>query len=389
MNRQSLTSNSPQPPVSQEAVCVKISPFTSWFLDLLRIVAATGVIVAHLGNTRLAPAAGSIQPFGHLMVVCFFVLSGFLIAASVDGRGMSGARYTALRLGRLWSVAIPCLLVTGVLQVVGHLYAPEAFGLFERSYSAVRYSLTALFLNELWFMSSGMPFNLPVWSLAYEAWYYALFGVSLFVVNRRWRIVLLIVLTAIAGPKILLLFPIWLLGVGLWRLFKQTQPSPTFAWGLLSVSVATIGIWIVRHPRWPEPIGHAPWFFSASWASDFIFGLAIAGLIRSVDVLWGARSVAVPVDRVVRALAGVTFTAYLLHYPLMAFARVMVPYDAGNSWQVGGVILALCVIIYAFGSWIEPQRKQWTSTIEGLLGVPRKSHRSLHEIVQSSPVTPA
>ena len=323
------------------------------------------------------------------MVVCFFVLSGFLIAASVDGRGLSGARYTALRLGRLWSVAIPCLLVTGVLQIIGHLYAPETFGFFERTFSAFRYGLTALFLNELWFISSGMPFNLPVWSLAYEAWYYALFGVSLFVANRRWRVVLLILLAALAGPKILILFPIWLLGVGLWRLCKQSQPSPIFAWGLLSVSIVTIAVWIVRHPRWPEPIGRAPLFFSASWASDFIFGLAIAGLIRSVDVLWGTRAVAVPIDRVVRALAGVTFTAYLLHYPLMAFASVMVPYDSGNSWHVGGLLLSLFVLVYIFGSWIEPQRKQWTTTIEGLLGVPRKRLRPLHESVRSSPVTPA
>src|SRR5690606_35073240 len=139
--------------------------FTSWFLDLLRVLAATGVVFSHLATTKLASGVAWLQPFGHLMVVCFFVLSGFLIAASVSGRNVGGRRYAALRLGRLWSVAIPCLVVTLVLNVIAQWAAPVEFATFDRGHSLMRYGLVALFLNELWFSSAGMAFNSPVWSL--------------------------------------------------------------------------------------------------------------------------------------------------------------------------------------------------------------------------------
>jgi peptidoglycan/LPS O-acetylase OafA/YrhL len=361
--------------VSDPFFLVRISSFTSWFLDLLRVVAAVGVVLSHLGTTKLAPGVAWLQPFGHLMVVCFFVLSGFLIAASVSGKNVGGARYAALRLGRLWSVAIPCLLVTLLLQLLAENLAPAQFSAFERGHPLLRYGLVAFFLNEVWFSSAGMAFNSPVWSLAYEAWYYALFGVVVFVRNPVWRIGLLAGLALVAGPKILLLFPIWLLGVGLWKVFQWRASLRAWAWPVLVLSVTTIMSWIAVHPRWPAAVGHEPWFFSAAWASDFVFGLAIAGLILGVDLIWGVRKPAPAIDATVRAAANVSFTLYLLHFPLMAFTAMVLPYDRASGWHVGAILVGIFAVVFAFGSWIEPQRKAWTAKIEAAIRALRSRRR--------------
>lgn len=356
-----------------------ISRFTSWFLDLLRVVSAIGVVFAHLSTTRLAPGMAWIQPYGHLMVVCFFVLSGFLIAASVEGRRLGLGRYTALRLGRLWSVALPCMLVTLLLHLLAQNVVPEAFNAYQRGFAFVRYVLVTFFVNEVWFLSAATPLNAPVWSLAYEAWYYALFGVAVFVRDRLWRGILLVGLALMAGPKILLLFPIWLLGVALWKKLRERTRLQPWAWPVLVLSVLTIAIWVLVHPRWPQMVGYKPWFFSASWISDFIFGAAVAGVIMGVDVLWGSRQITGRADTWVRKAAGVSFTLYLLHYPLMAVAAMVLPYDRSSVWQVGAILVAIFVFTFVFGSWIEPQRKLWTAKIEDVIRL-AKARRQVPKI---------
>jgi len=60
----------------------------------------------------------------------------------------------------------------------------------------------------------GPVWNPPYWSLCYEVWYYALFGAAVYLPPAR-RMLWLVLLAAIAGPRILLLLPVWLAGVWL------------------------------------------------------------------------------------------------------------------------------------------------------------------------------
>jgi peptidoglycan/LPS O-acetylase OafA/YrhL len=346
---------------------VKIPPLTSFFLDLLRIASAAGVVGAHLANTRLAPTARFLQPVGHLMVVCFFVLSGFLIAASVEGKEMSWGRYATLRLGRLWSVLIPCLALTLVLQLLVTALAPEQAALFQRGHLSIRYGLSALFLNELWFNSSGPSFNSPLWSLAYEAWYYAFFGVCIFVRSRIRRMIVLVAMAVVVGPKVLALFPVWLTGVALWKAMRWRAQLRPWAWPLFGGALGVAAAWVEFNPHWPLPIGYRPWFFSAAFLSDLVFGFAVAGVILGVDLLWGTRTPIAQFDRPVRSAAGVSFTLYLLHFPLLVMAAALLPYDRSNPWHVGMIAGGIFAISFFVGSWIEPQRRAWTALLARIL----------------------
>src|SRR5687768_14024227 len=97
----------------------RISSSTSLFLDFLRLTAAFGVVLGHLGNTGLAPSADQLRGYGEVFVTAFFVLSGYVIAATASKGNTDGISYVAARLARLWTVALPCLLLSFCLEWIG------------------------------------------------------------------------------------------------------------------------------------------------------------------------------------------------------------------------------------------------------------------------------
>ena len=346
---------------------MRIAPFTSTFLDSLRLLAALGVVFVHLGNSKLVPSAIAQQAYGGFFVVAFFVLSGYVIAATTNSARSDGVRYFSVRLARLWTVAIPALLVAFLLEKVGTSLAPEHFAEFNRGHSLLRYLLAATFSNEFWFFSAGPPMDLPVWSLAYEFWYYVLFGLAVFVKAPVMRSLLLAVTCAVIGPKILALFPIWLLGTLAWRLAACRQAWERWAPLLIGSSVSLLLFLVIAHPRWPGEIGSAPLFFSGAWISDWLCGLGVAGLIVGCDARFHSCTVPPIANAIIKRGAGVSFSLYLLHFPLMVFCAAFLPYNPSSPVQVGAILVLVLFTVFCFGSFFEPQRKPWAPRLEALM----------------------
>src|SRR5579872_4590607 len=104
-------------------------------LDLLRALAAQLVLMGHCADLMMvqgqdvAPSRrglflvlGHMSSYSHEAVVVFFVLSGFLIGGEVWARVNSGSfapgPYAVNRLMRLYSVVVPGLLLSAVLDSV-------------------------------------------------------------------------------------------------------------------------------------------------------------------------------------------------------------------------------------------------------------------------------
>ena len=345
---------------------MRIAPFTSTFLDGLRFLAALGVVFSHLDNSRLVPGAAALQAYGGYFVVAFFVLSGCVIAATTDPGRSDGVRYFAVRLARLWTVALPALFVAFVLQIIGEQLAPGFFFGFDRGYLWLRYFLAAMFANEFWFASAGPSMDVPVWSLAYEFWYYVIFGIAVYVRKPLARSLSLLLVFGIVGPKILALFPIWLLGVGVWQSMRFRGIFESWAIVIIGGAAALMTALVIMHPRWPGGIGFPPWFFSGAWISDWLFGLGIAALIVGVDARFHSRPVPRALNAAIKQGAGVSFSLSLLHYPLMVFCAAFLPYDPSSPGQVAGVLALVFLIVYTFGSLFEPQRKPCALRLEAL-----------------------
>jgi peptidoglycan/LPS O-acetylase OafA/YrhL len=173
--------------------------------------------------------------FGHEAVIVFFVISGYLVGGKVwslyrEGR-FGWKRYLADRASRLYAVLLVALMLGAALDWSGYLFFNQ-YGLYNHGYEG---SIAVLgtapiermgwrdFLVNAFFLQTiaGPTFgsNGPLWSLAYEWWYYILFPAMVALVFRRSLVsfiaggVLSLTLLFLLPADIIWLFGIWLLGV--------------------------------------------------------------------------------------------------------------------------------------------------------------------------------
>lgn len=327
----------------------------SVYLDLVRFAAACLVYLWH-SNMRLLvrdvlPASG----YGHSSVIVFFVLSGFVIAFVADTKERRWSDYAASRLSRVFSVVIPALLLTPLLDAVGRQLYPAMYDYpFDRF--ALRMAGCALMLNEAWLVSITYFSNVPYWSIAFEFWYYVLFGLVVFC-RGRWRLVAVVGLLAVLGPKLLLLLPVWWSGVWLYRWRWLLQRSAGFSWCLVVLGSAGIvlthalGVYASLADLTEAHLG-GRLFQQLTFARFFVGDYLLCALVFMQFA--GVRNLAdrfapllLPLERPVRFVAGYTFTLYLLHQPLFLFWSSVLrgnPQGHGFWWAVTG-LTALSVLL--------------------------------------------
>jgi len=342
----------------------------SIYLDLLRFGAALAVFIGHLlTNVKWSGVKDSTLSIQNDAVVCFFVLSGMVIGFVSEQKEHDAGAYLRARLARLWSVAIPALLITALLDVLGHSANPSAY--FAPAIGGIetlrQMAISILFLNQVrnWSVIPGS--NLPYWSLSYEFAYYLLFGIAFYA--RGWiRIVLLIAACAVIGHRILLLLPVWLLGWIVWRQRDRLSPKAgviLFAGSIvlylvLAVSGAgpAFGRYLdatLLHDRWLD------WSRLAGW--KYLLGLLVAFNILGFSafahhVSFGRATV------LIRAAAGMTFALYLFHYPLLSFFGAVLPGPLPGllrCLEIGGLALA-CIV--GLAQITEGQKHRWRRLLD-------------------------
>ncbi len=342
---------------------VGIAPGLSLYLELLRLLAATEVVLFHVGGFPLLGGHRAVwNAFGHEAVVVFFVLSGFVIAFAAHTREHTAKAYAVSRLTRIYSVALPCLLFTVLFDRVGLALVPQLYaGLVTDGSALVRLVLGGLFLNESWALSAQMFSNTPYWSIAYEFWYYAVFA-GLFYFRGWPRIALTGLACLIAGYKILLLFPIWALGWWVYRWTQRHHVNP--ALGLVLFVQPALVLYLDDSLSWARHagewlaamIGHEHWRVGLSWSryvlTDTLLGCSMAAHFVGAAALspWLERTLR-PVARPVKWLTARSFTLYLLHQPAMLLAGALLltlGVPLLGSWSVfavtWGIVLAVAQV---------------------------------------------
>jgi peptidoglycan/LPS O-acetylase OafA/YrhL len=281
----------------------------SVYLDLVRFGAASVVVLSHLWEFAF-PAHPLPWP-GHAAVVVFFVLSGFVIShAARPELGLRG--YLHHRTARIYPVTLGAVALSLLLSV---------FGVSTMKYAGshgtdlLDIGLNATFLAQTW-CNVELPYNGPFWSLNYEVWYYILFGIWCYHPSR----LLLFVAAVVAGPKILLLMPVWLLGVVLHR--KMTVlDRRTALWLFLATAVAALAFfWFdvgarireIMRAMWPEAMELTRG--SNQFVGDFLLGVIVALNFLAAGSL--GMGLVLKFKRVIRYLASFTFSMYVFHMPL-------------------------------------------------------------------------
>ena len=152
-----------------------MAPAFSIYLDLVRFVAACLVVVYHSNSRLIVEAPLPFSQYGHSAVIIFFVLSGYVIAFTTATKERNAKVYWASRLSRVLSLALPAVLLTPLLDLIGESLAPALYaGNTTHGLAWLRVMSSLLFLNEIWSVSIMSFSNIAYWSLNYEVWYYVL-----------------------------------------------------------------------------------------------------------------------------------------------------------------------------------------------------------------------
>lgn len=350
----------------------------SIYLDLVRLLAALMVVIYH-SNVRMVIAEKlPLSNHGHAAVIVFFVLSGYVISHITATRERAPLDYWASRLSRLYSLALPAVLLSPLLDLAGEALAPQFYA------EATTYNLGWLrilsslcFLNEIWSVSIMSFSNVPYWSLCYEMWYYILFAIVTFTRGRK-RLLLAGAAMLLLGPKILLLAPIWVLGVVLQRAACLQRLSEAQGWALFLLSwplyylfqdagLSEAGSGLLRD--WIGAERHAELTFSKFFIGDYPLALIIAANFT------GCRAIAhrfapllLPCEKLIRTLSAYTFALYILHQPLLQFFAAVFNGDPRGRLFYAEVMAATLLAIAVVGTVIERRRPHLRRLLRRLLG---------------------
>ena len=347
----------------------------STYLDLVRFLAAMVVFLGHASGMQWTNGLlWELGPYGDTCVVIFFVLSGFVIAYVTDVKERTWQLYFTSRAARLWSVVLPALLLTFVIDWAGVRIAPELYigqPWFAADHAPLRYLASLFMLQDIWRLQLVPGINAPFWSLSYEAIYYLLFGIMFFVRTPiKWLVFGAALM--LGGPVISALFPLWCLGFFAYRFCKRRTLPTIFCWflaigGLLLLLASP-------HIRYLPPamfriMGEEILGRYIDAGAFFMHLVGVYGLANTVPALpQRARSA-------ISAVAAATFPLYLLHRPLIQFFSYAGPEDA-SGWQRRTLVIAgTLALVFMATPCIEKFRLVLRAWLARLAGTVRTGHR--------------
>lgn len=344
---------------------------TSLYLDAIRICAAIAVFFSHITRESLSannPIILFLGQFGQEGVAVFFVISGIVIAFVAKEKEHDLRSFIVARLGRLWSVVVPALILTVILDTTGRAIAPEMYSSKIKPWgwnfdSLWNFLAPLFFLNQTAFGLIDPGTNGPFWSICFEFWYYILFGIG-FYLRGFSRLFLLIIAGIIAGPRILALFPIWAFGLIIYLRLKR-----------LSISANSLGVWVLSCIalislilfKYKVSVLLVSLFPAlslnsidvASWISHFVVGIMCSINIAIYDNCKGLEIFhKKSVEQSIRYLAARSFSLYLYQAPCLFFFGALT-YGIKSAIFRIIVIVVMSLITILVLSELTELRKKW------------------------------
>lgn len=342
------------------------------YMDALRAVAAILVLVTHVRDlvfvdyrqaTTITPVAKIFYVLGasgHPRTILFFVLSGFWITRVVvrrEQRPTFWTDYLLDRLTRFWVVLIPALALGGLIDwaglrfVGGPVYAAAtgAHSLgrpIAQTLDAAHLASNLVFLQGL--VTDSFGSNGPLWSLAYEFWFYLWFPALWFLLRRRRVSVALFSLTlAFVFPALTQGFAAWMFGSALFfaldhlRALRESRLrvwfGPVMGVGGLVASLVVAGT--------AKFLGSASLLLDLALAASY--SVMLAGLIV------GNPRIAPGVRLVARYGVTSSFSLYATHFPLVVLLAAMVLPGRRLEPDLHATLILVAISIVAIGQgWL-------------------------------------
>jgi len=334
----------------------------SIWLDFIRGVAAFVVFAGHarvlfvgsiLGQVGIGTQQGSVarqatghattDP-GHIAVIVFFVLSGYLVGGSViramnNGR-WSPANYAVQRISRLWTVLLPVLALGFLLDHLGMFLlgsggiygAPRGQGIVFEDI-AERLTLSTVLGNAFFvqgILVKTMGTNSPLWTLSYEFWFYVAFPFVAVMTRRESatsaRIGCLGVLLGLymfVGWRIAFYFFLWMLGALLEIVPKSLPRRIARRCALISALIFVVVCIALLKFKLS--------LFVSDTIEAFAFSLMCYFILHET-----APYTANAFSRFSVSISSMSYTLYLTHAPILVFISALVM----SSWAPWPVSMA-------------------------------------------------
>jgi peptidoglycan/LPS O-acetylase OafA/YrhL len=296
-----------------------------YWLDWFRFLAAFEVVAYHVrGHTWThydQLQAGSkdwltwiffvVTHWGGEAVVLFFVLSGFLVGGKVLQRTFDRSfdleAYALDRITRIYLPLVPALLVSGV---IGCGFLGQRFSLFD---------LVGNLAGLQSVCCHAYAGNLPLWTLAYEMWFYVLGGlVAVLISGKSFAKAvslcgIMFVFALFTRLDASLLF-CWCLGaLGYFLALADDVPPLVFPAGL---ALAGFGLTFFEYiSAHQSSFGN---FLSSGRVADLIFSLGLAITFAFVSRRVPVSKPAQWLEKAGARLATFSYTLYLTHFPFVS-----------------------------------------------------------------------
>ena len=305
-----------------------MNKLTSLYFDFIRAIAAI-IVVFHHYSQHIIKAFHDGQtvfpPIGQEAVMVFFVLSGFVISWVADVKERNPVSFFIKRFSRFYSVMLPAIAILGLCYLVVMQISPELYQFQgDADFFWIKSALTFSFLNfNTVIYQAKLPGGAPFWSLTYEFWYYVIFALFVFVPKRWLALLGTALIFLFLGIDPFLLWPVWLLGVVTYWASKRVSWGGQIAAQLYLLSILGIGLLVASGWRYTYlSLDHhfgLDWRYGAHCIYYFLLGLLMSLNFLSF-IAWSRHqqiSISSYIERPIRHVAGISFTLYLIHVPVM------------------------------------------------------------------------
>jgi peptidoglycan/LPS O-acetylase OafA/YrhL len=370
------------------------------FIDFSRWVSAFLVVLGHavallishpLSTGKVASVFLFASSLGHDAVIFFFVISGFLVGGRMLDQwlttGPKIVDYFAARASRIYIVLVPALTIGYALDVAGLHYFNEAglytdpaqHGIHTLVDASERLNLRTYIGNLLLLQGvsvSSQGSNVPLWSLAYEWWYYCLFGVAVagILVKGWWRIVCwacLAILLVKLPRELVLWMIIWLMGTMTYFICKTSNVNKS-AYAVLFVFIA--GIIALCWNTFSD--SHA--LDSGSVLRTFSSDLGVGAVYSLIMIVISRVRFPFPMIAFNRWASGFSYSIYLFHFPVLILLVAMANHFLGVKLLMPltfgsfGWVMLLIALVYVAGFALAQTTEKYTGALKRkLLEIPK------------------
>lgn len=332
-----------------------------YWIDWVRFLAAFMVAASHARGglwvdwgtldpgSKTIPVAllFGLSRTGAEAVIVFFLLSGMLVGGKMIERIGNGSfdlkSYAIDRVSRIWVPLLPALILTGVVAVV--VGRPVLLSELMGAIAGLQGVLTKSFGG-----------NYPLWSLAYEIWFYVLSGACAAWLAassgaRGWLGGGLVVGMAIFTKLLPVFLFVWIMGAIFYSQFGRRPALETVLVGLCLIA-AGLATMQLKSESVSIKLTAMHEFLPSAEVGILMFSLGIAISLPLLTVQVPTQRFWVSLNRLGVWFASFSYTLYLTHYPVLYLWEYAMPgkYSAVESASLGWYVarLSSCLLV----SWL-------------------------------------